>query len=80
MHVSGMSFLNERFLRFVLIVWSLYIRVSITSIVFLMGSLMNNDLVSKNTHTHTHTQRYTYTYIYIYTYINSQTNWMEYLE
>ena len=44
MHVSGMSFLNERFLRFVLIVWSLYIRVSITSIVFLMERLMNNDL------------------------------------
>ena len=58
MHVSGMSFLNERFLRFVLIVWSLYIRVSITSIVFLMGSLMNNDLVSKDTHTHTHTDIY----------------------
>ena len=47
-HVSRMSFLSERFLRFVLIVWSLYIRVSITLIVFLMGTLVNNNWTSKD--------------------------------
>ena len=56
-HVSRMSFLSERFLRFVLIVWSLYIRVSITSIVFLMGTLMSNDSTSKDTYLYSFTNK-----------------------
>ena len=47
-HVSRTSFLSERLLRFVLIVWSLHIRVSITLIVFLMRTLVNNDSTSKD--------------------------------
>ena len=42
-NVSRMSFLIKGFLRFVVIVWSLYIHVNITSIFFLMRTLVNND-------------------------------------
>ena len=42
-NVSRMSFLIKGFLRFVFIVWSLYIHVNITSIFFLMRTLVNND-------------------------------------
>ena len=43
-----MSFFGELFLRYVLSVWSLYLCVNITWIVFFMGTLVNNDSTSSS--------------------------------